>query len=128
MTRTQASTSALPRPILVVDDNACIREALRDLLIHEGYEVAEAENGQQALDRLMRVPTPCLVILDLVMPVMTGSEFLLAGRAFTAKRGIPILLLSAVRGQSWATRHVDRTLRKPIDADLLLSTIAELCQ
>ena len=118
---------ALPRPILVVDDSACIREALRDLLNHEGYEVAEAGNGQEALDRLFRAPTPCLVILDLVMPVMTGSEFLLAGRGYAARMGIPILLLSAVRGQSWASRHVDRALRKPIDAEMLLSTVAELC-
>jgi len=126
MTRPQAKTS-LPRPILVVDDSVCIREALRDLLVHEGYDVAEAQNGQEALDRLFRRPTPCLVILDLVMPVMTGSEFLLAGRRYAAKRGIPILLLSAMRGQSWAARHVDRALKKPIDAELLLSTVAELC-
>jgi CheY-like chemotaxis protein len=122
-----AASAPAARPILVAEDNVSVREALRDVLLLEGYDVAEAENGRVALQRLFTPPAPCLVILDLLMPVMTGSEFLWAGRSFARRMGIPILLLSAVTGQSWASRQADRALAKPIDVDVLLSTIAELC-
>jgi CheY-like chemotaxis protein len=121
--------SASPdRTILVVDDNACIREALRDLLELEGYRVAEAENGRVALDRLSELPVPSLIILDLIMPVMTGSEFLWAARSGGESAHVPILVFSALPGASWAARQADRALRKPIDIDVLLSTVAELCR
>jgi two-component system chemotaxis response regulator CheY len=115
------------RPILVVDDSTAIREALRDLLIDEGYSVAEAAHGRAALARLATAPKPCLVILDLIMPVMNGAEFLSAVRADADAAKIPIVLLSAVSGVSWIPIRPDRSLRKPIDFDLLLRTIVELC-
>jgi CheY-like chemotaxis protein len=115
------------RSILVVEDNASIREALRDILTMEGYGVAEAENGRVALHHLFREPAPSLIILDLVMPEMSGSEFLWAARRHVKQRRVPIVLLSALRGPCWAERFVDRTFGKPFDVDLLLGTVAELC-
>jgi CheY-like chemotaxis protein len=114
------------RPILVVDDNASIREALRELLEVEGYPVAEAENGRVALERLRVQPTPSLVILDLIMPVMTGTEFLWAARIHSACPRVPIMVLSAVPGISWAARYADCALPKPVDADVLLRAVADL--
>src|SRR4051794_20809073 len=101
------------RPILVVDDSVSIREALRELLEVEGYSVAEAENGREALERLRTQPTPSLVILDLIMPVMTGTEFIWAARLHAASPRVPIVVLSAVTGISWAARHADCALPKP---------------
>src|SRR3954447_20902772 len=89
------------RPILVVEDNAIIREALRDILTLEGYDVAEAENGKVALRRLESEPPPALIILDLVMPVMSGSEFLWEARERARDQRVPrvpIVVVSAVRG------------------------------
>src|SRR5436190_120829 len=103
------------RPILVVEDNAIIREALRDILTLEGYDVAEAENGRVALRHLESEPPPALIILDLVMPVMSGSEFLWEARERMRDRRVPIVVVSAVRGPCWASRFADRTFSKPFD-------------
>jgi len=89
--------------------------------------VAEAENGRVALDRLLGSPAPpSLIILDLVMPEMSGIEFLWAARRHVTERKVPIVLLSAVSGPCWAQRFAHRTFGKPFDVDLLLGTVAEL--
>jgi len=62
--------------VLVVDDEEPIREALRDLLEDEGYDVEEAADGREALAALERSFAPCVVLLDLVMPHMDGLEVL----------------------------------------------------
>jgi CheY-like chemotaxis protein len=67
--------------VLVVDDDADIRLALTDLLEAEGYRPFEAANGRQALEELQHVPRPCIVLLDLMMPIMDGHEFLKEMRA-----------------------------------------------
>src|SRR3954471_2929387 len=115
------------RSILIVEDNAIIREALRDILTLEGYDVAEAENGRGALRHLESEPPPALIILDLVMPVMSGSEFLREARERVRDRRVPhvpIVVVSAVRGPCWASRYADRMFSKPFDVDLLLGTVA----
>jgi len=67
--------------VLVVDDDEDIRAVLTDLLDAEGYQPVAAENGREALDTLQRLPRPCLVLLDVMMPVMDGHEFLRHVRA-----------------------------------------------
>ena len=67
--------------VLVVDDDEDIRFVLTDLLDSEGYKPVEAENGQRALEALEHMPLPCVVLLDLMMPVMDGHEFLRRVRA-----------------------------------------------
>jgi CheY-like chemotaxis protein len=82
------------RPILVVDDEAEQRRLLRRILEHEGYAVVEADNGHAALDRL-REGTPAVILLDLMMPVMDGFEFLVERDREQAWRGIPVIVLTA---------------------------------
>jgi CheY-like chemotaxis protein len=67
-----------PPPVLVVDDDQGIREALRDLLEDEGYTVFEAGNGNQALVFLAAHDEPCIVLLDRLMPMMDGVATLRA--------------------------------------------------
>ena len=82
------------RPVLIVEDDAPLRELLRRVLEREGYTVVEADNGQAALGRL-REGTPAVILLDLMMPVMDGFEFLAERGREDAWRGIPVIVLTA---------------------------------
>ena len=82
------------RRALVVDDIAESREMLRRALEDEGWSVSEAEHGQMALEK-MADPLPSLILLDLMMPVMDGFEFVMEMRKVEAWRGIPIVVVTA---------------------------------
>jgi len=82
------------RRALVVDDIAENREMLRGALENEGWNVSEAEHGKAALERLVD-PLPSLILLDLMMPVMNGFEFVMEMRKVEAWRGIPIVVVTA---------------------------------
>lgn len=111
-------------PILVVDDEPDIRETLRNLLEEEGYAVRCAENGQEALDALYDgSPLPSLILLDMMMPVMSGDDFLYAFRNIAAFRLIPVVVITASTIQR--PQGATCLLRKPIDIDRLLSIIGE---
>ena len=81
------------RPILLVDDDANLRELVRRLLEKEGYAIVEAENGRVALERA-RTMAPGLVVLDLSMPEMDGFEFVAEFRKRDAWRAIPIIVVT----------------------------------
>ena len=83
------------RRILVVEDDRDIRESLQDLLEVEGYAVTTAENGRDALEQLQRMDAPSVILLDLMMPVMSGDEFLRELRKDGALASIPVLVVSA---------------------------------
>jgi signal transduction histidine kinase/CheY-like chemotaxis protein len=80
--------------VLVVDDDPEVRAMLRRALEREGWSVDEAENGRVALERLSARP-PSLVLLDLMMPVMDGFEFVIEMRRMEAARSIPIVVVTA---------------------------------
>ena len=109
------------KPILVVDDDAGIRDVLRDILVAEGYEVHCAENGQQALELLETMPEPCMIVLDLSMPIMDGRELLDMLRRDERFAAIPVTVVSSVSD----LRGLDGTgvLRKPVDVPQLLEMI-----
>jgi CheY-like chemotaxis protein len=116
------------RPVLLVEDDEAIRESLSELLESEGYRVVTARNGRQALDWLTTSSElPALVLLDLMMPVMSGLEVLEAMRALpdAARRDLPVIVLTASRERPHAP-GVIATLRKPIDVDDLLDAIARV--
>jgi CheY-like chemotaxis protein len=114
--------------ILVVDDDPDIRDSLREVLEDEGYEVACVGNGREALDHLKTAkPQPCVILLDLMMPVMDGWQFVgeLEQRGW---RQAPLLILSADRAvQGHASKlHADAYLAKPFDLDELLGKVSQL--
>ena len=80
--------------VLVVEDDPTTRALLRRMLIGEGWQVAEAENGRIALDRVAEVK-PRLILLDLMMPEMDGFEFLAELHKTPAWRGIPVVVVTA---------------------------------
>src|SRR3954469_1683244 len=84
------------KTLMVVDDDTVIRESLADVLQEEGYSVVTAIHGEDALTKLRGgMPVPCLILLDLMMPVMTGGEFFAAQQADPAIAGIPVVVISA---------------------------------
>jgi CheY-like chemotaxis protein len=86
---------ALPRQILLVEDDAAIRESVAECLQAEGYVVEAARNGAEALAWLQGGGRPALVVLDLVMPVMGGGQLLGAIRGDASLQDLPVVLMTA---------------------------------
>ena len=80
-------------PVLVVDDDAAVRELLRRILEKESYAVVEAQHGRAALER-MGEQAPGAILLDLMMPVMNGWDFLSEFRQREGLHEVPVILLS----------------------------------
>jgi len=83
--------ATMAKTILVVDDKASMRTLVRDYLVEEGFRVAVAENGRDAL-YVARHERPDLILLDIMMPEMSGYEFL---RAYRKESNTPVILLTA---------------------------------
>ena len=117
-------------PVLVVDDDAGVRQLLRRMLEPAGYRVLEAENGRIALQQLRDV-VPSVVLLDLMMPEMDGFEFVTEFRRHESWRGIPIVVITA-KDLSGDDRerlngYVQRILQKgAYGRDDLLAEVREL--
>jgi CheY-like chemotaxis protein len=87
-----------PPTVLVVEDTEIAREPLVKLLRKEGFETISATNGQEALDALP-IHQPDLILLDIIMPVMNGLEFLSTIRADPSWNKVPVIVLTAVRDE-----------------------------
>jgi putative two-component system response regulator len=115
------------RRVLVVDDEPAVRATLSSLLEKAGYSVESAPNGQAGLRLLQRGPVPDLIVLDLMMPVMTGFEVLAVLRKQPAWAAIPVIVLTATPGHSAEDLQVDALLKKPFDmADVQASIYVAL--
>jgi CheY-like chemotaxis protein len=115
----------LSQPIvLVVDDELDIRESLREVLTDEGYEVTVAADGREGLAELRR-RRPAAVILDIIMPVMSGSEMYAAMQEDPALADIPVVVST-----SDPTRAPSGVLimKKPINLPRLLAVVAAVCR
>jgi len=117
----------LPRPtILIADDHSDFRDALTVLLEQEGYRVADANNGAEAVAYLQSGPPVSALIVDLDMPVMNGWDFIAACRQNATWRMIPTLV---VTGMTIAERrHADvgdniTIVVKPLNFDDLVMTL-----
>jgi signal transduction histidine kinase len=114
------------RSLLVVEDDADIREALDGLLSMEGFRVAGCSNGREALDWLRTSPKPDIILLDLMMPVMDGWQFRVAQKDDPELATIPVLALSADSTAKAAAIDAEAYLKKPVDYDTLIATIDRL--
>jgi len=115
-------------PVLVVDDDLDIREALSQILEDEGFGVITAGNGQEALAVLRRRELrPSVILLDLMMPIMDGYGFLDAYRSDASLAVVPVAIITA--GQAIDHSRIDSVtpiIPKPIDVRRLFSTLGDL--
>lgn len=116
-------------PILTVDDSKAVRDLVKFTLEAEGFRVVEAENGQQALDRL-RAERPSMVITDLNMPVMNGIDFIRSARGEAAGSGVPIVMLTTETAPEMKAQGKEAGatgwINKPFDADKLVAVTRKL--
>ncbi|MFL5813997.1 MAG: response regulator [Bdellovibrionia bacterium] len=114
--------------ILIVDDEHDILLAAEILLSDEGFEVRTARNGREALERLAE-KHPDIVLMDVMMPILTGPETIRQMKADPDYAKIPIILMSAVQ-PSFKSDEVawDLFIRKPFEIDSLLVSIQKLLE
>ncbi len=112
--------------VLIVEDDHWIRQLLSDLLVEEGYCVASARHGKEALDLLNSGSRPCVMVLDLMMPVMDGWQLLAIMREDSQLQHIPVLVVSASRPQG-GPEGATRFLSKPINVEALLAEVGARC-
>jgi CheY-like chemotaxis protein len=111
--------------VLVIEDEEDLREMMRDALELDGYAVATARDGEQALEELSHIEYPCVVILDLLMPGMNGWDFFAAIRQRPELASIPIVVHSSAANR--APAGATRVLQKPLELERLLSVVQEYC-
>ncbi len=119
-----------PPCILVVDDEASIRNMVVDVLEDEGFEATSVPNGAEALRYLQHTDDlPSLILLDLNMPVMTGWEFRLAQLNDARIAGIPVVAFSAGATVQRQAQNINAAgyLPKPVEYTELVRTIARVC-
>jgi CheY-like chemotaxis protein len=113
----------MTKSVLIVEDDADVRDSLKDALEDRGYEVRLASDGQQGLLALHEA-RPSVVVLDLIMPVMTGNELYAEMQKDPALKDVPVIVSTS--NPAAAPAGV-LTLRKPIDVDRLVDAIARQC-
>jgi DNA-binding response OmpR family regulator len=118
-----------PRRALVVEDERAIRESVAEFLEDSGYQVAQVEDGRDALAS-MRALVPDVVILDLQLPTMSGAEFVQEMRADPRLAAVPVVLLSAAPGLAQAAEALGArgALAKPFHLDVLLAVVDRVSQ
>jgi two-component system, sensor histidine kinase and response regulator len=111
------------KTILIVEDDADIRETLADVFQDEGYAVTTARDGTEALATLSHV-RPCVIILDLIMPVMSGVEVFATMQADARLKDIPVIVSTSDPTRAPASVLV---MKKPINLDRLVAAVKQFC-
>jgi CheY-like chemotaxis protein len=111
--------------VMAVDDDPDILLAFKDVLELEGYSVLLARGGREALELLRRGARPAVILLDLMMPDVSGWDFLERQLADASIASLPVVVVSGqgVSAQDVAALGVAGYLKKPVDLDHLLSTV-----
>lgn len=120
---------ACNRPIVIVDDDQDIREALTDTLRDQGHEAVAIADGKSALDYLRNREKPCLVLLDWNMAPMSGAQVVEEIRADPDLGVVPVVLVTAdVRAEEKSRLPgFAGYLKKPLDLDALFQLIEKHC-
>jgi CheY-like chemotaxis protein len=125
MTRMVNGDTACPG-VLVVDDDPDIRESLREVLEDEGYSVTCVGNGRDALEHLRTAARPCVILLDLMMPVMDGWQFRKEQKKIPEIADIPLIVITAT-GKRPVLVDAEELVMKPLDLNRLFEAIDRYC-
>jgi CheY-like chemotaxis protein len=109
------------RSVLVVEDQEDIREVIVDILEENGWAVTTANHGEEALAHLASMPAPSVILLDRLMPVLSGADFLARLRGSDRWNGIPVIEMSA--SDPKPSPGVSGLLRKPFTIEELLAAL-----
>ena len=113
--------------VLIVDDDYSVLDAVRETLEDEGYEVSIAANGLEALKDLREGGRPCLILLDLMMPVMNGWEFRREQLSDSLLASIPTVIVTAYVGPIPNGLGEAPKVRKPVKPEQLISLVETYC-
>jgi CheY-like chemotaxis protein len=115
--------------VLIVDDDADVREAIGLLLSSEGHHSVAVNDGSQALECLAQGVPVCLILLDLMMPGMNGAEFRARQLLDPKISSIPVVIITADGSAEGKALQLEAAgyLRKPMDAGVLVSTVKKYC-
>jgi CheY-like chemotaxis protein len=113
--------------ILVVEDNDDVRDMMAITLQLEGHQVVTASNGREALKALAQGTDPCVILLDLMMPIMSGWEFQEEVAKDPKLSEIPVVVITAAAGERVKRTHAAAFIPKPIDVDKLLDVVCDFC-
>ena len=113
--------------VFIIEDDVDTRDMLARFLELEGYHVEAAANGRQALDRLENGAGACVIVLDLMMPVMDGWEFRRRQIEDSRLKDIPTIVVSAAGRERLAQISANAYLSKPVDMDELLQHVSQYC-
>ena len=123
-----ASATVVHCPILIVEDDADLREMMAQLLTLEGFKASTVANGREALEYLSQGDKPDVILLDLMMPVMDGWEFRRQQQARADLSKVPVIVLSALDQTRAADVNAVAFLKKPLDFDRLLELVRQYCR
>ena len=116
-----------PCTVFVVEDDVDTRDMLGRFLELEGYKVEVAGNGKQALERLTAGVHPCVILLDLMMPVMDGWQFRREQTRDQQLAEIPVIVVSAAGRDRISEIDANAYLTKPVDLEQLLDRVNQYC-
>lgn len=116
-------TRKTSKKILVIDDDLAIRCCVQDALEFEGYLPLGAKNGREGLETA-RTEKPDLILLDMMMPEMTGHEFLGVWESDNEISGIPVIVFSVSKLEGKISAKVKK-INKPVDLDVLFNEISD---
>jgi CheY-like chemotaxis protein len=114
-----------PKTVVVVEDEEELSETLRDVFEDEGYSVGIAKDGRAGLQLIRELPNlPCIIILDLLMPVMDGNEFYRQLKADPRFGDVPVVITTSDPSRAPSGVFI---MRKPVKLDVLLDTVRKCC-
>ncbi|MFY0528666.1 response regulator [Archangium gephyra] len=113
------------RSILVVEDEFDVQQVVADVLRDEGYEVSVCGNGRDALQRL-RTHRPDVVVMDVMMPILSGMQTLEEMRKTPGLDEVPVILMSETSPRASTPRHWQAFLKKPFRLEQLLEAVARV--
>jgi len=116
-----------PCTVFVVEDDVDTRDMMGRFLELEGFNVEVAANGKQALERLSAGVHPCVILLDLMMPVMDGWQFRSQQIRDASLASIPVIVVSAAGKDRIGDIQANAYLSKPVDLEQLLAQVSVYC-